>query len=283
MDILKVVDRPILMGILNVTPDSFSDGGRYLTTEDAVEQGRKLFTDGADIVDVGGESTRPGSSGIEEKEEKRRVLPVIRELAKNSNAHISVDTTKAGVADEALFAGANMINDVTMLRNGDDLARVAARHKARLVLMHSRKTPETMQTAVAYDDLVPDIIRELRQAVTKALRAGVEPEQIWIDPGIGFAKTPEQNLELLAKTREFTCLGYPVLVGPSRKSFIGTIAGGKPLEREAGTAAAITAAILGGAHAIRVHDVASMKQAATIAFGISRHLTSLDRGQVSNV
>lgn len=276
-------NRPILMGILNVTPDSFSDGGRFFNSNDAVAHGIKLFQDGADIVDVGGESTRPGSMGVDEVEERKRVIPVVEALAKNSSSQISVDTTKPSVADEALSAGAFMINDVTMLRYGDDLARIAAKHKAQLVLMHSRKTPQTMQEDVTYSDLVPDIIRELEEAVSKALAAGVDPEQIWLDPGIGFAKTPEQNLEILARTREFVTLGYPVLVGPSRKSFIGKIAGGTPEEREPGTAAAITAAILGGASAVRVHDIASMKQAATIAYGIYRHSPRTRRDEVLDV
>ncbi len=263
--------RPLIMGVLNVTPDSFSDGGRWLDPKEAVEHGLRLEREGADIIDVGGESTRPGSQPVSEDEEIERVIPVIRALAASSKALLSVDTTKPGVAREAVAAGARMINDVSTVRNGDGLARVAAEEGAWLVIMHSRGTPRDMQDSPAYDDLIGEVSGELLAAASLARRAGVPAGRIWIDPGIGFAKTAGQNVELIARTRELAGLGYPLLVGPSRKSFIGAVTGAPVDDRLGGTAAAVAVTIFGGASAVRVHDVSMMRQVADVAREIARH------------
>jgi dihydropteroate synthase len=253
------------MGILNVTPDSFSDGGRFLDMDKAVRHAEQMVTAGADIIDVGGESTRPGSEGVSIDEEMARVIPVIEKIKQNLNVQISVDTTKVEVAEEALLAGAKIINDVSMLRNGPELARVAAKHNAVLILMHSRKRPRDMQEEIRYHDVVKDVRDELFTAVSQALHQGVESENIWLDPGIGFAKTAEQNLMLMAQLSVITQCGYPVLVGPSRKSFIGFFAGGDPDHRLGGTIAAVAISIYNGAAAVRVHDIDEVKQAVIIS------------------
>lgn len=258
------------MGVLNVTPDSFSDGGRYLDPERAVARGLEMIEQGAEMIDVGGESTRPGSRPVDESEELRRVVPVIERLAANEEALISVDTTKPPVARAALEAGAGMINDVSTLRQGDELAETAAAGGAELVVMHSRKRPEDMQDEIRYEDIVREVSQELEEAARRAERAGVPPDRIWIDPGIGFAKTAEHNVELLARIGDLAALGYRVIVGPSRKSFIGRLTGAPVDDRLGGTAAAVTAAVMGGARAVRVHDVGMMKQAAAIAGEIAR-------------
>lgn len=259
-----------IMGVLNVTPDSFSDGGRYLDPERAVARGLEMIEQGAEMIDVGGESTRPGSRPVDESEELRRVVPVIERLAANEEALISVDTTKPPVARAALEAGAGMINDVSTLRQGDELAETAAAGGAELVVMHSRKRPEDMQDEIRYEDIVREVSQELEEAARRAERAGVPPDRIWIDPGIGFAKTAEHNVELLARIGDLAALGYRVIVGPSRKSFIGRLTGAPVDDRLGGTAAAVTAAVMGGARAVRVHDVGMMKQAAAIAGEIAR-------------
>jgi dihydropteroate synthase len=253
------------MGILNVTPDSFSDGGRYLDHRAAVERGLEMVGQGADIVDVGGESTRPGSEGVGEEEERERVVPVVRELVKRCDALISIDTVKPAVARAAVDVGAGMINDVSTLRHGDGLAEVAAASGVSLVIMHSRKQPRDMQQEIFYDDLISEVRAELLEAVARAESAGVPRDKIWIDPGVGFAKTAEQCVELIARIGELVEAGYPVMVGPSRKSFIGALTGAPVDQRIGGTAAAVTTAVLGGASGVRVHDVDVMRQAAQIA------------------
>jgi dihydropteroate synthase len=256
------------MGILNVTPDSFSDGGLYADPEKAVAHALRLVEEGADIVDVGGESTRPGSAPVPAAAEAERVLPAILGLAARSDVMISIDTTKPEVAEAAVRAGARMINDVSGLRGGPELAAVAAGSGALLVLMHSRRTPADMQEATRYGDVVADVRAELEPCIERALSAGVKEDRVWIDPGIGFAKTAEQSLELLARLPELVRLGYPVLVGPSRKSFIGASTGAAVGDRLGGTAAAVAIAVLHGARAVRVHDVAATRQAALIAAAI---------------
>ncbi len=273
--------EPIVMGILNVTPDSFSDGGRFLDLDDAVAHGMLLATEGASIIDVGGESTRPGSERVAEDEEKRRVLPVIEKLAELTDAIISVDTVKPGVAREAVLAGASMINDVSTLRGGKALAEVAAEAGATLVIMHSRGTPADMQRRTSYGDVVAEVIAELKRSVDVARRAGVAKEQIWLDPGIGFAKTVSQNLALLKHIDRLVDLGYPVLVGPSRKSFIGQLTGADVSERLGGTLAAVTAAILKGARAVRVHDVATARQAVLVAQAIAEAGVTAEHGKAA--
>jgi len=264
-------EGPLIMGILNVTPDSFSDGGRWLDPVRAVERALAMVAGGADIVDVGGESTRPGSTAVTVEEEMDRVMPVLEGIIARSPVPVSVDTTRAEVAQEAVRAGAAMLNDVSMLRGGDALARIAAAAGIPLVLMHSRGTPDTMQQLTDYPDgVVRGVIDELTMAVHAARGAGVSAADIWLDPGIGFAKTARQNIDLLAGMDRLVGLGHPVLVGPSRKSFIGALTGAPVDRRQGGTAAAVALCISKGVRAVRVHDVEIMKQAAIIADEIRR-------------
>ena len=256
---------PLVMGILNVTPDSFSDGGRYLSQTAAMDRVNAMVAAGADIIDVGGESTRPGSDRVSQDEELQRVVPIIEEIRKSYSVTISVDTTRPVVAAAAIQAGATIINDVSMLRDGFELAEVAARHNATLILMHSRKTPKDMQSHIEYTDVISEVRDELLKAVSKAMHCGVNTDNIWLDPGIGFAKTAAHNLSLLARLGVLSDCGYPVLVGPSRKSFIGTYTGADTDNRLGGTAAAVAIAVFNGAAAVRVHDIEIMKQAAIIS------------------
>jgi dihydropteroate synthase len=253
------------MGILNVTPDSFSDGGRWIDIDQAVAHGLEMFRDGADMVDVGGESTRPGHMAVDVDEEIRRVVPVIRQLrAAAPQAIISVDTYKAATAEAAVKAGANMINDVWGLLKDPDMAYVAARHHVPTVIMHN-------QDGTVYEDLLHDIIRSLRRSIRTAVQAGLPPELMIIDPGVGFGKTPLQNLDLLRDLAELKVLGRPVLVGTSRKSTIGKVLGGLPPdERLEGTAATVSISIANGADIVRVHDVKYMKRVAVMTDAIVR-------------
>jgi len=251
------------MGIVNVTPDSFSDGGRFLDPELAIEHGRRLAAAGADLLDVGGESTRPGAAGVTAEVELDRVIPVVEALS--AIVSVSIDTAKPEVAVRAIEAGASMVNDVTAL--GDpEMAALCARTGVEVVLMHMLGTPRTMQQDPHYDDVVAEILRFLRQRVEAALAAGIARERIWIDPGIGFGKNLAHNLTLLAATDRFAATGLPVLVGPSRKSFIGWLDRDAPeAERLGGTIAACLAARHGGAAMVRVHDVAEVSQALAVA------------------
>ena len=258
------------MGVLNVTPDSFSDGGRYLDTESAIARALEIERAGADILDVGGESTRPGSEGISAQEEMRRVIPVLEKLRGHLKIPISIDTSKSKVAEAAAYQGAEIINDVTALRADPHLAEIAARRRMPLILMHMRGEPRTMQKKPFARDVMRDVASGLRRAVAVARRAGVPKSRIVLDPGIGFGKSHAQNYELLAKLPVLAKLGYPLLVGTSRKGFIGAALAqnGKPLpasERLWGTAATVTASILRGAHIVRVHDVAEMAQVARVS------------------
>jgi dihydropteroate synthase len=254
------------MGVLNVTPDSFSDGGRYFSFDAAVERAIEIERAGADILDVGGESTRPGSEGISASEELRRVVPVIERLRGSLKIPISVDTSKSEVAEAAVEAGAEILNDVTALRADPKLAEIARRRKLPLILMHMRGEPRTMQKEPFARNVLRDVTAGLRRAVAVARRAGVAKSQIVLDPGIGFGKSTEQNYELLARLPELAQLGFPLMVGTSRKGFIGKTLGGIPAaERGWGTAASVTASILGGAHIVRVHDVREMVQVARVA------------------
>ncbi|HVS14036.1 MAG TPA: dihydropteroate synthase [Thermoanaerobaculia bacterium] len=261
--------RTLVMGVLNVTPDSFSDGGRFATVEAAVEQARRLVAEGADLLDVGGESTRPGSAEVPAAEELRRILPVIERVRDLTGEHgavpISVDTAKPEVADAALGAGAAMVNDVTGL--GPEMLEVAARHRAAGIAMHMQGTPRTMQVAPRYDDVVAEVAAFLAERAAAAGEAGVEAV---LDPGIGFGKTVEHNLELLRNLDRLVALGRPVLVGASRKAFLGTLSGAPVEERVEATAAAHTAAILAGAQVVRVHDVLAGRRAAAVADAIAR-------------
>ncbi|NWF94065.1 MAG: dihydropteroate synthase [Syntrophaceae bacterium] len=258
----------LLMGVLNVTPDSFSDGGLYFDREKAIAHGLKMVEEGADFIDVGGESTRPGSKPIGLEEELRRVIPVIESLAKEVDVPISIDTYKSGVAQRAIEAGAEMINDISGLNLDPNLAHVAVREDVPLILMHIRGTPETMQKDVHYDSLFSEILRYLKESIKRAESAGVDPGQIIIDPGIGFGKTVEDNLLIIKNLSEFRILGKPILLGTSRKSFIGRILNAEVTERLEGTLSSIAIGVLTGAHIIRCHDVLQAKRAIAVADAI---------------
>lgn len=257
------------MGVVNVTPDSFSDGGRYETPEAAVARALALVQAGADILDIGGESSRPGALPITEQAELDRVLPVIRALRARTDALISVDTTKASVAAEAVAAGAEIINDINALHD-PALARIAARTGAGVVLMHMRGTPATMQQGdLTHPDPVGLVVDALREALGRAAAAGVAPEAICVDPGLGFGKTVEQNVALVAGLPRLAALGRPVLLGPSRKSFLGALTGRPVDERLPATLAACACAVLSGVHILRVHDVAEVADAVRVAEAIA--------------
>ncbi|MFY9803703.1 MAG: dihydropteroate synthase [Candidatus Acidiferrales bacterium] len=268
---LLLGERTLIMGVLNVTPDSFSDGGLFLEPAAAVVQAMELERAGADIIDIGGESTRPGSTGISADEELGRILPVIEALRGKLGIPISVDTSKSEVADAAAAAGAEIVNDVTALRNDPRIAEIARRRKLPLILMHMRGQPATMQKRPFARDVLRDVTTGLRRALAAARRAGVAKSQLVLDPGIGFGKSYEQNCELLARLPELARLGFPILVGTSRKSFIGGALRndgprtGSGNERIWGTAATVAASILQGAHIVRVHDVAEMVQVARVS------------------
>ena len=260
---MPIGQRTLIMGILNVTPDSFSDGGQFFTLDNAVAYAEQMISEGADIIDVGGESTRPGGEPVSVEEEITRVVPVIEALAKRTDTPISVDTTKSEVARAALDAGAAIVNDISALRFDFYVADAVARAGAGLVLMHSRGTPATMHRLPPVADIMEEVTHSLRASINMAERRGVKRESIVIDPGIGFGKSQEQNLELIAKLDQLIAAfpDYPLLIGTSRKSFIGRILAdesGTPApasDRLHGTIATITAAILHGAHIVRVHDV----------------------------
>jgi dihydropteroate synthase len=253
-----------VMGVLNVTPDSFSDGGLFMDRDAAVSRGRELAAAGADIVDVGGESTRPGAEAVPDEVELERTVPVVGELA-SAGIEVSIDTSKVGVAEAALDAGASMVNDVTALRGEPELAALCAARGCQLVLMHMQGTPRTMQENPTYDDVVDDVKAFLAERIETAVSAGIAEERIWIDPGIGFGKTVEHNLELLRRLGELRELGRPILVGTSRKSFIGRITGREVGDRLGGTIASNVLALVAGADMLRVHDVAEVAQALTVA------------------
>ncbi len=267
---LDLESRPVVMGILNVTPDSFSDGGEYFDTEAAVERALAICAEGVDIIDVGGESTRPGSEPVDADEEIRRVIPVIRAVADETDLPISIDTQKAAVAAEALAAGAQIVNDVSALRTDPRMAAVAAEAGAPTVLMHMQGRPKTMQSNPRYDEVVTDIIAWLEERVEAACAAGIARERVIVDPGFGFGKTLQHNLELLRRLSEFHRLGHPVLVGTSRKSMLGTILGSPTEDRLAGTLATVCAAVLSGCHILRVHDVAETVRAVKVCEAIRR-------------
>lgn len=267
---LAVGPEPAVMGILNVTPDSFSDGGRWLESSSAVARAERLVEEGADIIDVGGESTRPGSDPVTEEEELARVLPVVETLASRIDAPISIDTRHARVAREAVAAGACLVNDVTGLQGDPGMAAAVAETGAGVVIMHMLGEPRSMQDHPHYDHLMADICRYLRRGMQIAADAGVPEDGILIDPGIGFGKTLRHNVEILARLGQFRTLGAPILVGPSRKRFIGELAGvAAPSERVFGTAAACSLAVAAGALVLRVHDVREVRQALAVATAIA--------------
>jgi dihydropteroate synthase len=266
---LALGPRPALVGVVNVTPDSFSDGGQCLDPKAAIAHGEQLAAEGADVLDIGGESTRPGAEPVAEDEERARVLPVIRGLAACVKTPLSIDTRHARTAREAVAAGACIVNDVTGLTGDPDMARAVAETGAGLVIMHIRGDPKTMQQDPAYDNLMADICRFLRRGIVAAREAGVAEDRILIDPGIGFGKRLEHNLRILARLGQLRTLGRPIMVGVSRKRFIGEVTGvDAPAERLFGTAAACAMAVAQGALALRVHDVRQMRQAAAVAAAV---------------
>jgi dihydropteroate synthase len=270
---LALGERTLVMGIINVTPDSFSDGGVLLDAERAVDAGVRMEAEGADLLDVGGESTRPGAQALSEAEERSRVLPVIEALLKRVSIPVSVDTYKAGVADAALSAGASMVNDISGLRYDPALGPVVARHGAPLVLMHTRGRSHDMYQHASYHDLVGEVLDELRESLAFATGAGVARDHLLIDPGLGFAKEAPHSYEVLARLSEFSELGRPILVGPSRKSFLAKAVGRTvpAQERDWATSAAVAACVLAGAHIVRVHAVAPMVQVVRVTDEIRKY------------
>ncbi len=257
--------RTLLMGVLNVTPNSFSDGGQYLDPDRAFARAIELEEHGADIIDIGAESTKPGSQRVSEAEELRRLVPVLKRLNGKLNVPISVDTYKSGVAEKALEHGAVLINDPSGLTFDAQMARVAAQHDAGLIVTHMRGTPETWAKLAPLKDVIGTIRQDLDASAHRAVRAGLDRSRIAIDPGLGFGKRKEQNSEILAHLSAFGALELPIVVGPSRKSFLPQIENPSEGFVQCATAAAVTAAILGGAHVVRVHDVVEMKAAAMVA------------------
>jgi dihydropteroate synthase len=259
------------MGILNITPDSFSDGGIYLNEQTAIDHAIKMQDDGADIIDIGGESTRPGAKRVSVTEEKRRIIPVIEKLASKLDIPISVDTYKSPVAKEALSAGASIVNDISGLRFDPEMPKVVVQGGVAVVIMHIQGTPRNMQRNPVYRALIPEVMDYLREGIEIARIAGVSEDSMILDPGSGFGKTVEHNLEIIKNLSEFGGFEKPLLFGPSRKSFIGRILDDAPAEqRIEGTAAAVAIGILNGANIVRVHDVEAMVKVARIADGIKR-------------
>lgn len=278
--ILPVQERVLIMGVLNVTPDSFSDGGRYQGVDAAVARAEAIEAEGADLLDLGGESSRPGARPVSLAEELARVLPVVTALAGRIRIPISVDTTKAEVARQALDAGAAVINDISALRDDPGMADVVARGRAGLILMHMQGSPATMQEHPAYEAVAEEVGDFLQARVEAAIAAGIDRERIAVDPGIGFGKTGEQSLALLGGLSVFHALGRPIVIGPSRKSFVGAVLERPVHEREWGTAAAVAAGVLEGAHVVRVHSVAQMKDVARMAQAI-REAQAVSHGRTS--
>jgi len=254
----------VLMGVLNVTPDSFSDGGQFLDPGPAIEQARELVAGGADLLDIGGESTRPGSEGVTAEEELRRVGPVLEGLA-GEDVRISIDTSKRAVAEVAIDAGAEIVNDVSALRSDPELAALCAERGCGVVLMHMLGTPRTMQERPSYEDVVEDVKAFLAERIELALASGIAEDRIWVDPGIGFGKAVEHNLELLRRLGELRALGRPICIGTSRKSFIGKLTGRDVDERLGGTIASNVLARANGAEVFRVHDVREVREALEVA------------------
>lgn len=264
----------LIMGVLNVTPDSFSEEGRYFEVDSAIAHAKRMVNEGADIIDIGGESSRPGALSISADEELTRVLPVVERLASEVPVPISIDTYKANVARRALQAGAHIVNDITALSGDSDMASVVSEMHAGLVLMHMKGNPRTMQHSPAYQNVISDILRFFHERIGKAEKNGIHPDSILVDPGIGFGKTTEHNLEILRRLRVFQSLNKPILIGTSKKSFIGKILDLPVNERMEGTAATIAWAISQGADVVRVHDVKPMRRVAQMTDAIYRRSDS---------
>ncbi|TNF55247.1 dihydropteroate synthase [bacterium] len=263
--------KTYIMGILNVTPDSFSDGGLFFQKKTAIDRALQMEDEGADIIDIGGESTRPGSERVTAREEIGRTVPVVTELAKKLRIPLSIDTYKSTVANAALSAGAALVNDISGLRFDPKMPKIVAKHQAPVVIMHIKGTPQNMQKKPAYQALIPEILHYLQMGIDIARKAGIAEEKIVIDPGIGFGKTVEHNLEIIKRLNEFTGLEKPILFGPSRKSFLGRVLDDLPVnQRLEGTSAAVAIGIINGANIIRVHDIKEMVMVARIADAIKR-------------
>jgi len=274
---LNLEKKTGVMGILNITPDSFSDGGKFFDFKSAVEHGIAMFNAGADIIDIGGESTRPGSDPVSEEEELRRVIPVIEKLSAQS-IPVSIDTYKSSVAEAGVIAGAVMINDISGLRFDDKMGFIAAKHDVLLTIMHIKGKPRDMQNDTSYYDLVGDVKQYLYESAELALKSGVKHDRIIIDPGIGFGKSYQQNLEIINRLKEFKALGFPILLGPSRKAFIGAVLDKVSAERMQGTTAACCMAAAYGADILRVHDVEEISQALRMTDYITGKM-NLDEGR----
>lgn len=268
---IDLSEKPCIMGVLNVTPDSFSDGGQFFDKTRAIEHALSMAADGADIIDIGGESTRPGAEAVSYEEELRRTIPVIEALAGSIPVAISIDTYKAGVAERALQAGAEIVNDISGLRFDPDMAGVAALYEAAVVIMHIKGTPKDMQKNPVYEAIFSEIEDYFNRSIEMALAAGVKKDLIILDPGIGFGKTTAHNLQIIGNLDRFATMGMPIMVGVSKKAFIGQILDGAGVENRAmGTAAMVAASILKGADIVRVHDVREMAGAAKAAFAVRR-------------
>lgn len=268
-------ERTLIMGIVNVTPDSFSDGGNFYDTHKAIEHAYRLIEEGADVIDIGGASSRPGAEVVSEDEELQRVLPVVEEIARQAGYFVSVDTFAYRVAARCVEAGVCIINDITGLQHDSRLASLAAESGAGLVLMHMRGTPQTMQTLTHYTNLLAEIQQFFARQVAIALSEGIRPEQLVLDPGIGFSKTAEQNLEILKHLHRVRFEEYPLLLGVSRKSFIGNVTGSGVHQRMMGTAGAVAVSVLNGANIVRVHDVGAMRDVVAVVDAVNRG--TLDR------
>ncbi|MBI4399833.1 dihydropteroate synthase [Candidatus Micrarchaeota archaeon] len=267
----KIGERTYILGILNVTPDSFYDGGAYYSSGRAIDHARYMIQSGADIIDIGGESSRPGSKPITPKEEKERILPIIKQLVQETDVPLSVDTYKAEVAKAALEAGASMVNDITALGGDKQMASVVKKFKVPVVLMHMQGTPETMQKNPKYKNVIKEVSEFLKKRASFAIRNGIDESNIILDPGIGFGKTTDHNLEIIANLKEFKKIGYPVLLGPSRKSFIGKILGDlPPEERFEGTLGASAISIFNDVDFLRVHDVKSTLRVGKVVEAIKK-------------
>ena len=266
---LPVGERILIMGVLNVTPDSFSDGGQFLSQTKAIEHAFRMVAEGADIIDVGGESTRPGAEAVSVDEELTRVLPVIKEVARKTDVPVSIDSYKPEVAEKAIQSGASMVNDIYGLR-AKGMAEVAAKYKIPVCIMHMQGTPRDMQLNPVYADVIKDIKKFLKTQAEYAIKKGVGKDQIIVDPGLGFGKTLEHNIQIIKKLKDFKKLGYPILIGPSRKSFIGKILDVPVNERLTGTIAATTICAMNSADILRVHDVREIRQAVKIVETVIR-------------
>lgn len=269
----KIIDleqQPVIMGILNVTPDSFSDGNLFFNLDNALSQADKLIKNGADIIDIGGESSRPGALSVGLQEELDRILPVVEAVKKEFEIPISVDTYKYGVAESVAKSGVEMINDITALEHSPMIAQLAAQNQLAICLMHMRGTPQTMQAETNYDDLIAEVSNKLIKAAELCMSAGIKKESIVLDPGIGFGKSTDGNILLLKRLMEFSLLGFPILIGTSRKSFIGKLLGLEVDERLSGTIASNVVGLYNGARIFRVHDVKEHRQALNLAWEIIR-------------